>query len=69
MKWIGKDYKGDKITGVAGPYLNEDANPYIAKAEKVNNILIDKSIFMNKTTDGLRGEYDLSPQSIHPGWF
>jgi len=48
-KWIGRDYEGEKITGVAGPYLNDNGSPYIAEAEKVNNILADKSIFMNQT--------------------
>ena len=48
-KWLGRDYEGEKITGVAGPYLNEDGSPYISEAEILSNILVDKSVFMNET--------------------
>jgi len=48
-KWIGGNYKGQQITGIAGPYLDEGGSPYIAQAEKVSNILTDKSVFMNET--------------------
>ena len=43
-KWIGEKY-----TGIAGPYLNEEGSPYISEAKKVSNILVDKSVFMNET--------------------
>ena len=49
VKWIGKNYEGEKITGIAGPYHNEDGSPYITEVEKVRNILVDKSVFMNQT--------------------
>ncbi len=49
IKWIGEDCEDDKITGIAGPYLNEEGSPYISEAKKVSNILVDKSIFMNET--------------------
>lgn len=48
-KWIGKNHLGQKITGIAGPYLNDEGSPYIAEVENVSNILIDKSVFMNET--------------------
>ncbi|MBT7782679.1 MAG: glycosyltransferase [Anaerolineae bacterium] len=48
-KRIGKDFEGEKITGIAGPYLSEEGSPYISEAEKVSNILVDKSVFMNET--------------------
>jgi len=47
-KWIGEKY-----AGIAGPYLNEEGSPYIAEAEKVRNILVDKSVFMNETMRNL----------------
>jgi GT2 family glycosyltransferase len=49
LKWIGGDYEGEKITGIAGPYLNEEGSPYISEAKEISNILVDKSIFMNQT--------------------
>jgi len=49
QKWIGGNYKDQQIMGIAGPYLNEQGDPYIVEAEKVSNILADKSIFMNET--------------------
>ncbi len=48
-KWIGGNYQGQQITGIAGPYLDEGGSPYIAQAEKVSNIFTDKSVFMNET--------------------
>ncbi len=48
-KWIGKIHNDQRITGIAGPYLDEQGSPYIPEAEKVSNILVHKSIFMNET--------------------
>jgi hypothetical protein len=66
-KWIGGNYEGEKITGVAGPYLNEEGSPYIAEAEKVSNILVDKSVFMNETMRQLMshpGELIKTPMAL-----
>jgi len=57
-KWIGRDYEGVKITGIAGPYLNKEGSPYIAEAKKVRNILTDKSVFMNETMSRLMASPD-----------
>jgi len=52
-KWIGEKY-----TGIAGPYLNEEGSPYISEAKKVSNILVDKSVFMNETMRQLMAHPD-----------
>jgi GT2 family glycosyltransferase len=57
-KWIGKTHDGQQITGIAGPYLDELGSPYIPEAERVSNILVDKSIFMNKTMRQLMAQPD-----------
>lgn len=49
LKWIGENHEGEKIIGVAGPYLDDSGSPYIPEVKKVSNILVDKSVFMNKT--------------------
>jgi hypothetical protein len=48
-KWIGKIHEGHRVTGIAGPYLDEKGSPYIPEAEMVSNIMVDKSVFMNET--------------------
>jgi GT2 family glycosyltransferase len=57
-KWIGKTYEGQHITGIAGLYLDEKGSPYIPEAEKVSNILVHKSNFMNETIRQLMTQPD-----------
>lgn len=57
-KWIGKIDGGQRITGIAGPYLDETGSPYIPEAEKVSNILVHKSYFMNQTMHQLMTQPD-----------
>ncbi len=46
--WIGQKYKGQLVSGIAGPYLDEQGSPYIAEPARVQNILRDKSALMNQ---------------------
>jgi len=46
---IGGQIGGEKIVGLAGPYLDEAGSPYLMEPDKETNLLLDKSILMNNT--------------------
>ena len=39
----------EKYDGVGGPYLQPEGGMYLSEAAKMENLLIDKSIFMNQS--------------------
>ena len=53
MMRLGKDFKAKKVIGSSGPYLDAEGSPYISEPESVNNILVDKSVFMNRALRAL----------------
>ncbi|MFQ5400267.1 MAG: glycosyltransferase family 2 protein [Anaerolineae bacterium] len=58
VAWVGKFLKGQRITGIAGPYLDAEGNAYLPEAPQTGNIFADKPFFMNQTMYGLLNQQD-----------
>ncbi|HDN79550.1 MAG: hypothetical protein DRI61_04695 [Chloroflexi bacterium] len=48
LEFIGQEYRGKRVWGLGGLYLDKEGNPFLPEHPPTGNIFLDKNIFMNQ---------------------
>jgi hypothetical protein len=65
--FIGGEFNGEKVLGLAGPYLQPDGSVLLNVPEQTGNLLRDKGYFINQAMQGLmdpQAGLQLSPLAL-----
>jgi len=54
LQFVGTEHKGERVLGLAGPYLDADGTIALAELPRSGNIFLDKSAIMNEGTQALQ---------------